>query len=307
MTTDPHRAAQSAGSRGWLRRVVGNPVETALVWVLLVVFRRMSLDRASAIGGAIGRTVGPRLQASARARRNLAMAFPDWTEAQITATVRGMWDNLGRGTAEIARLNALQISVADSRIEVVGAEHLERLREDGVGGIVFSAHLGSWDVVALGLAQAIPGSANVYRPLNNPIVDCMLQRARANSGGFVGKGSQGARDMIAGLREGRHFAMLVDQKMNDGIPVPFFGRDAMTAPALARLAIREGVPILPCRCERLEGARFRLTYYPPLIPAASGDEKRDAATTMARVNEMLEDWIRQRPEQWLWVHNRWPD
>jgi len=184
---------------------------------------------------------------------------------------------------------------------------LEALRDDGKGGIVFSAHLGSWDVVALGVGQIIPNTANVYRPLNNPIVDRMVQNARAKSGGFVGKGMQGARAMIAGLSQGRHFAMLVDQKMNDGIPVPFFGREAMTAPALARFAIRAGVPIVPCRCERLGGARFRLTFYPPVVPASSGKEANDVAETMAEVNEIIEGWITERPEQWLWVHSRWPD
>ncbi len=307
MTGETKESPLPTGSRTWVRRTLREPLEAALVWVLLWVFQRMSLDRASAIGGAIGRTIGPRMGASNRARRNLRAAFPDWSEAQITATIRAMWDNLARGTTEIARLDALQISGEDARIEVVGGEHLQRLRDDGIGGFVFSGHLGSWDAVALVIAQAIPGLINVYRPLNNPIINRMMRRSRPNHGEFVRKGSEAARALIGGLREGRHFAMLVDQKMNDGIPVPFFGRDAMTASALARLAIREGVPMVPCRCERLDGARFRVTCYPPLQPASSGDEKRDTADTMAKVNDMLEDWIRQRPEEWLWVHNRWPD
>ena len=307
MTDDVTVSTASNGSRGWLRRVIGNPLEAFLVGILLTLFRRMGVDRASATGAAIARTIGPRLGVSARARRNLRAAFPDWTTGQINETVRAMWDNLGRYAAEIACLDAFDVSDPQGRVEVLGREHLEALANDGKGGIVFSAHLGSWDVVALGLSQVIPSSAHVYRPLNNPIVDRMVQNARAKSGGFVGKGMQGARAMIAGLSEGRHFAMLVDQKMNDGIAVPFFGRGAMTAPALARFAIRADVPIVPCRCERLGGARFRLTYYPPVEPASSGNEANDVAETMAEVNEIIEGWITERPEQWLWVHSRWPD
>jgi KDO2-lipid IV(A) lauroyltransferase len=113
--------------------------------------------------------------------------------------------------------------------------------------------------------------------------------------------------MIAGLNAGRHFGLLIDQKMNDGISVPFFGRDAMTAPAMAQFAVRDGTPLLPVRCERLEGARFRLTFYPPLEAVVTGDRQRDVAATMAKANALLEAWIRERPEQWLWIHNRWPD
>ncbi len=101
--------------------------------------------------------------------------------------------------------------------------------------------------------------------------------------------------------------MLVDQKLNDGIAVPFFGRDAMTAPALAQLALRFRCPVVPARVERLGGARFRLTIYPPMGLPDSGDHDADVSETMRRVNAHFEDWIRARPEQWLWLHRRWPD
>jgi KDO2-lipid IV(A) lauroyltransferase len=307
MTENTESQVSPAGSRGWMRRVIGNPLEAFLVGIFLTLFRWIGVDRASETGAAIARTIGPLLRVTTRARENLRAAFPEMTNEQIDKTVRGMWDNLGRYAAEISCLDAFDVSDAQGRIEVVGREHLEALRDDGKGGIVFSAHLGSWDVVAVGVGQTIPDAANVYRPLNNPIVDRMVQNARAKSGGFVGKGMQGARAMITGLSQGGHFAMLVDQKMNNGIAVPFFGRDAMTAPALARFAIRAGVPIVPCRCERLDGARFCLTFYPPVVPASSGKEARDVAETMATVNKIIEGWITERPEQWLWVHSRWPE
>ena len=307
MTGEARGVAARTPPRGWLRRAIGNPLEALAVWALLGLFGWMNVDRASALGGALGRTVGPWLPVHARARVNLARAFPDMSEAGIKRTLRAMWDNLGRVTGEIPHLGAIEVFAEGGRVEVVGVEHLDALAEGGIGGIVFSAHLGSWDLMALALAQRIPDSASVYRPLNNPIVNRLVQRARAAAGEFVGKGASGARSIVQGLRAGRHFAMLVDQKMNDGIPVPFFGRDAMTAPALARFAIKENVPLVPCRCERLGGARFRLTYYPQLPPANEGNMAADIAATMAKVNALLETWIAERPEQWLWVHNRWPD
>ena len=104
-----------------------------------------------------------------------------------------------------------------------------------------------------------------------------------------------------------HLTLLVDQKLNDGIPVPFFGRTAMTAPALALLALHFDCAVLPARVERAVGAHFRLTIEPPLPLPRSGQRAADVAALMAAVNRTLETWIRERPEQWFWVHSRWPD
>ena len=274
---------------------------------VLGFFRLLPLDAASNLAGAAAHFSGPRLGISRRAARNIARAFPERDPAAIAGLVGVMWDNLGRTVAELAHLRDVDCFATGGRVEVVGVEHLDRARDDGQGGIFFAAHLGWWDLPALALAQRGLDVQMVYRELNNPRVDAVVQRARNPMGKYLGKGREGARVMIAGLRAGRHFGMLVDQKMNDGIAVPFFGRAAMTAPALAQFAVRDGVPMFPVRCERTGGARFRLTFYPPLAPAETGDRARDIAETTTRVNAMLEDWIRARPEQWLWLHNRWPD
>ena len=149
--------------------------------------------------------------------------------------------------------------------------------------------------------------AQVYRAGNNPLLDRMIARYRGDGGELIPKGRVAARRAIAALRRGTHLTLLADQKMNDGIAVPFFGRPAMTAPALAVLALRFDCDVLPARVERLAGARFRLTVFPPLPLPRSGEPHADAAALMARVNAILEGWIRDRPEQWLWVHRRWPD
>ena len=134
----------------------------------------------------------------------------------------------------------------------------------------------------------------------------MITRFRGDAGELIPKGAVAARRAIAMLRRGGHLTMLADQKMNDGIPVAFFGRPAMTSSALAALALRFECDVLPARVERLVGAHFRLTVFPPLPLPRSGDHHADVAALMARVNETLEAWIRDRPEQWFWLHRRWP-
>jgi KDO2-lipid IV(A) lauroyltransferase len=123
----------------------------------------------------------------------------------------------------------------------------------------------------------------------------------------VPKGGLAARRAIEALKEGRHLALLIDQKMNDGIPVPFFGRPAMTAPAVAQLALRFDCAVVPARVERTEGAHFRLVVSPPLEIVRTGDRNADILALMTRINSVLESWIRERPEMWFWLHRRWPD
>jgi len=134
-----------------------------------------------------------------------------------------------------------------------------------------------------------------------------FSRFRGTGSELIPKGAVASRRALAALRRGGHLTLLVDQKLNDGIAVPFFGRPAMTAPALALLALHFDCAVLPARVERLRGAHFRLTIDPPLPLPKSGDRTADVAALMAEVNRTLETWIRRRPEQWFWLHSRWPD
>jgi Kdo2-lipid IVA lauroyltransferase/acyltransferase len=120
------------------------------------------------------------------------------------------------------------------------------------------------------------------------------------------KGARGARGALAHLARGGYLGMLVDQKMNDGIPVEFFGRTAMTAPALAAMALRFRCPVIPGRIRRLGPARLRLEVEPSLTLPDSGDRQQDIATLMRTVNATLERWITDEPGAWLWLHRRWP-
>src|SRR5438552_5533845 len=173
--------------------------------------------------------------------------------------------------------------------------------------IVFSGHIANWEIGMLAGVQHGISAAQIYRALNNPLMDRMIARFRGDSGEFIPKGAIAARRAIAALRLGKHLGLLADQKMNDGIPVPFFGRPAMTAPALAILALRFDCDVLPARVERLRGARFRLPVFPPLPLPRSGEPQTDVLALMSQVNATLAGWIRDRPELWFWLHRRWQD
>jgi Kdo2-lipid IVA lauroyltransferase/acyltransferase len=281
--------------------------------LLLGALGLLPIDWASAVGGAAARRIGPLLGISKRARINLRRAFPELPEAKIERIIVGMWNNLGRVAAEYPHLRDIRIFAPDGRVETHGFEHMDRAVAAGRRMIIFSGHIANWEIGALAAVQygfTISRTyrvTQIYRAANNPLVDRLIARCRGDRGEYIPKGAVAARRAFAALHRGEHLTMLADQKLNEGIPVPFFGRPAMTATALALLALHFDCDVLPARVERLGGARFRLTVFPPLPLPRTGDKAADVAALTAAVNSILESWIRERPEQWLWLHRRWPD
>ena len=279
-------------------------------WAAAAAFATLGalpIDLASAIGGALGRLIGPFLPISKQARRNLKRALPELSDREIDCVIAAMWDNLGRVAAEYPHLRRIRVFEPGGRVETHGVEYLDRAVATGRRMIIFSGHIANWEIGMLAAVQYGIPVAQIYRAANNPLVDRMITRFRGDAGELIPKGAVAARRAIATLRSGAHLTMLADQKLNDGIPVPFFGRPAMTTSALASLALRFDCDVLPARVERLQGAHFRLTVFPALPLPHTGNAHADVAALMAQVNAILESWIRERPGQWFWVHRRWPD
>ena len=224
---------------------------------------------------------------------------------EIEAIITDMWENLGRSVAEIPHLPYLKCGTP--RLEVVGLENGLATKDDDKPGLFFTGHMGNWEV-STKISDALDlDMMTIYRAPDNPWVDRLFKSVRKGfRGELVPKGAPGARKYAAFLKKGGHAAMLVDQKLNNGIAVPFFGRDAMTAPALAQFALRYECPVIPVRIERLDGAHFRMTFYPDLNITKTDDPKADNLRVMTEVNAIMESWIRERPAQWLWLHKRWP-
>ena len=279
-------------------------VEGAGAVLLYAVFRALPLAAASSVGGFLARSIGPRLAVSRRALRNLQRAIPEIGDEEGKRIIRGMWDNLGRVIAEYPHLGKYRVYEQGGRIEISGAEHIRAQAAGGRSAIFFSGHFGNWEVPTLALTQAGLDVVEMYRAANNPIVDQLISHSRSVVGSeLAAKGSAGARRMLAAMKGRRHIAMLVDQKANDGIAVPFFGRDAMTMPSPAVFARRFDCALVPVRVDRLPRAHFRITVEPPLAL----DPADDPRAIMAKVNRVLERWIRDRPDHWFWLHRRWPE
>jgi KDO2-lipid IV(A) lauroyltransferase len=299
-------SATDHGRFRFARQHAGHLAEAAALVAVMSVFAALPVDWASAIGGAIGRVVGPHLGLSRRALGNLRRALPENDDVENLRILRGMWDNLGRAVAEQPHLDWI-CGAKSGRVEIVNGQAVTDLLAGGRPCIAFGGHFGNWEVGPSMIHRLMGASLlSIYRAANNPWVDRLMRR-RFRSRQTAAKGADGGRELLRHLRHGGNVAMLVDQKFNDGVGVPFFGQNAMTAPAIARLGLRFGCPIVPVRVERLRGARFRFTVLPPLELIDSGDGTADVLAAMTRINGVIEQWVRARPEQWLWLHRRWPD
>lgn len=256
------------------------------------------------------RLFGPFFPVSKVARRNLAAAFPDKSRAEIEAMVRGVWANMGRLAADFAQQDRLwdydPAHPNAGRIEVKGAEIFERLRDDGRPALFFTAHTGNWELCAVAGAKfQVPGGV-LYRAPNNKTAADLIEEMRAGNMPGLIRASRKAGVMMAHmLADGQHLGMLVDQYWTGGPQVTFFGRPCATNPTLARLARQFDCPVHGMRVIRLPGARFRVEITEEVALPRDGEGQIDVQGAMQAVTSVIEGWIREYPEQWLWLHRRW--
>ena len=271
------------------------------------VVRLLGVDAASAFGGWLGRTVGPLSGAHKVAVRNLKLAFPDKDDAWRAAMLEAQWDGLGRTFAEFPLMDKILSSTG--RVEVVNQERLFQIAADKVPVVFVSGHLSNWEVMPAAIVDSGVVCEMTYRAANNPYVDERIKASRFRYGVrlFAPKGGDGARELLEGMKQGKSVALMNDQKFNTGVEGLFFGHPVRTAPGPSRLAIRFGTVLQPMSVQRTKGARFRAVVHDPIHLPNTGDRTADIEAGVRLVNAFMEERIRERPEEWFWVHRRWPN
>jgi KDO2-lipid IV(A) lauroyltransferase len=284
--------------------------EALLARGALALLRALGPVRASNLGGAVARAIGPLLPVSRVADINLRHALPELDAAGRRRVISGVWDNLGRTVAELPHVARLGPSESGPGWVLEGADILRAANVAGGPVILFSAHIGCWEI--LPRAAAVEGMpiASFYRAAGNPEVDALISAMRREGVGadmpFFAKGGKGARAAVLYLARGGRIGMLVDQKMNEGIEARLFGRPAMTTTSAAAFALRFRCRLLPAHVVRSGPARFRLVVEPALQLPDTGDHHADTAALTQAMNDCLERWVRDWPEGWLWLHRRFP-
>lgn len=263
-------------------------------------------DKASDFGGWLMRKIGPLLSQHKTMKRNLRLAFPGWDAAKLDETALAAWDSAGRTAGEMPHLPEID-PYTSGRVEIVGLDVLDAVRDSGKGAVFISGHFANWEIMPAAITQRIPRAVMTYRALNNPHIDKRIADLRAAYGTQVNapKGI-GTRELMRALSKGSPVALMNDQKFNGGISVPFFGHEAMTAPGPTRLALKYQVPIVPVSTTRTGPARFRIEFHTPFVPEDTGNTDEDILRTVKQINAFLEAQVRAYPGQWFWQHRRWP-
>jgi KDO2-lipid IV(A) lauroyltransferase len=262
--------------------------------------------------GRITRFIGPKLREHRIARENLVAAFPEKSPEEIDTILAGVWDNLGRYGAEFAHLDHVwdyDLAHPNSgRVEFDprSAELYDRLRDDGKPALFFASHLGNWELPALAAAAHGLDAAILYRRPNIASAERIIEELRnVKMGTLIAAGRDAPIRLAQALQNGQHVAMLVDQYFKNGVEVTFFGRKTRANPTLARLRRQIECPIHGVRIIRLPDHRFRAELCEEVEPVRDASGEIDIQGTMQAVTNVVEGWIREYPDQWLWLHRRW--
>ncbi len=251
------------------------------------------------------RFLGPYIGVSKIAEYNLNKVFGEKFDTK--KIILKIWDNFGKYIGEFPFINELSDQQMNSMFTMEGIENVKNYQENKKPFLLFLAHQANWDFVIRHITDIYPKFAIIYRKANNSYVDSEILRTRSKDPNvlMIPKGLGGAKGLVRAIKNGYSIAMLVDQKMNDGIEVPFFGKPAMTANAIAKLSLQYNYPIIPCQLIRTNDSNFKAILHPEIKYQPTNNKENDVYNIMLIINQTLEKWIRENPSQWFWFHNRW--
>jgi KDO2-lipid IV(A) lauroyltransferase len=238
---------------------------------------------------------------------NLRRAFPEKPEKEIQEIAWGVYRNMGIVGAEFFDIPPLTKENVAALVEAEGVEHCEKALAKGRGLLLFSAHLGNWELEAAAVSLLVKPAVVIYRPLDNRLLDHLVLRVRSATGNQPLAKDHAMRAMLRTLKKNGILGILIDQNVDyyEGIFVEYFGRPACTTDGLALLALHTGAPVLPAYMARLPNGRYRLVIGPEVEVVDTGDRNADVLTNTQRFTKVIEEMVRRYPDQWLWVHQRW--
>lgn len=277
---------------------------------MISVLRLLPVDSALNFADRVARRIGPWVGRHDVAIDNLRKAYPEKSEKEIEAIASDMWGNMARLAAEYIFLDALfdfdPAATKPGRVEVKGIDHFVQIAGEEKPHIIFTGHLGNFELLPVAAATFGMNITALFRPPNNPyLADYILSTRRSTMGSLL-PSSTGASFALAGILEkGGNIGVLVDQKFSGGLETTFFARPCESNRILATLARHYDCDVYPARCMRLPGNRFRLEIEDRLILPRTAGGSVDVHGTTQLLNDVVERWVREDPGQWMWFHKRW--
>jgi len=237
---------------------------------------------------------------------NLRRAFPEWDEARVWRTARGVYAHFGTVLLDLLWMGRRTPDEITALVDVFGEQHAREAGSSETGSLMLTGHIGNWELAGVLQGHLFGAIGVVARPLDNPALDQKLCDFRAKTGNLVIYKQRALQQVLRLLRDKKSVAILIDQNVQDGgVFVEFFGRPASTTTVAAALALKTGAPVLPGFAVLLPNGRYRMTYKPLLRYQPSGDREQDLLRLTQQLTGLIEEQVRERPEQWLWLHRRW--
>ena len=275
---------------------------------LFCIFKIVGLKNASALGGLLGRLIGPLFRAKNITKQNIKTGLGNLDRKKEEEIINAMWSNIGRTFAEYVFLKDFKLNRTDfNHIKINGINHLEQIKKNNDPVIFYSAHLANFELMAMELDKFGIKCAAIYRPLNNFLLNPLMEYLRMKfiCPNQIPKGRMGMREIISKVKDGYSIALMVDQRVSEGPRAPFFNKPAHTTTIPAQLALKYNCKLVPISLERKEGSNFEMTIHEPYKIQKTGNDEEDSKNITIRINQIIEKMIIKNPKQWIWSHNRW--
>ena len=278
-------------------------IQFLIIIILFFIFKLLGLRFASYFSGKIVSFFGPFFRSKDLIRSNILKALPNLDKSEIEEISKKMWHNYGRILAEYMFIKEFRISNSKDKIEVIGQKKLDIIKESKEPVIFISGHFNNFELMAMHLEKSGIDLAAIYRPLNNKFLNFIMEKIRKKyiCKIQIKKGISGTKKLLSFFKKKTSVALMIDQRVSQGINSSFFKHEAFTTTIPAQFVKKFKCKIVPIYIERSNGVNFKLTIYDPLD--YSHEESIEKITLS--LNAVLEKMILKNPEQWIWSHNRW--
>ena len=275
-------------------------IQFLIISIFFILFKVLGLRMASNFSKIIFSLLGPFFRSKKTINKNILKALPNLSNSEINKISRTMWGNYGRILAEYMFLSEFRFK---DNIEIKGQQILDELKENNERVIFVSGHFNNFELMAMQIEKSGINLAAIYRPLNNKFLNYFMEKIRKKyiCKNQIKKGSSGTRQLLSLFKKGSSIALMIDQRVSEGILSKFFKNEALTTTIPAQFVKKFRCKVVPIYIERIKDIDFRLTVHAPIN--FSEDETIDTITL--KLNSLLERMILQNPGQWIWSHNRW--
>ena len=274
-----------------------------IISFLLLIFKFLGFEKASNISSKIFQFIGPFFRSKKLIQKNIADNIPSLNHDEIKKIINGMWGNYGRILSEYVFIKDFRSLKLQNRLKINGQEILENVKKNNETVIFVSGHFNNFELMAMHIEQSGINLAAVYRPLNNKFLNFFMEKIRNKHicKNQIKKGISGTKELLSFFKKGTSIALMVDQRVSQGIKSNFFKHDAFTTTIPAQFVKKFKCKVVPIYIERVEGLNFELTIREPI--KFNNDDSIEFITL--HLNKIIEKMILKRPEQWIWSHNRW--